>query len=56
MKNLINLSDLTKTDFLKILNHAEILEKNIDNCLENKNIGLIFEKIPLGQGYHFKLA
>ena len=44
MKNLINLSDLTKTDFLKILNHAEILEKNIDNCLENKNIGLIFEK------------
>ena len=45
MKNLINISDLTKSDFFQILDYAKILEKNIDNCLENKNIGLIFEKI-----------
>ena len=44
MKNLINISDLTKSDFFQILDYAKILEKNIDNCLENKNIGLIFEK------------
>ena len=39
MKNLFNISDLSEEEILKILNHVE--SKKI---LENKNIGLIFEK------------
>ena len=44
MKNLLNVSDLSKNEFLEILKYSTELEKKLDNCLENKNIGLIFEK------------
>ena len=44
MKNLLNISDLTKNDFDLILSYAFSLNNKIDNCLLNKNIGLIFEK------------
>ena len=44
MKNLLNVSDLSKNEFLQILEYSSHLEKNLDNCLKNKNIGLIFEK------------
>ncbi len=44
MKNLLNISDLNKNDFEEIINNAKSLNSNLDHCLENKNIGLIFEK------------
>ena len=44
MNSLLNISDLRKDDFKKIINHAKVLNKKFDNSLENKNIGLIFEK------------
>ena len=44
MKRLLNISDLNKEDFNSILNYADDLNKKIDNCLEHKHIGLIFEK------------
>ena len=44
MKNLLNVSDLSKNEFLQILEYSSHLEKNLENCLKNKNIGLIFEK------------
>ena len=44
MKKLLNISDLTKDDFFSILNCAEELNNNFDDCLNNKHIGLIFEK------------
>ena len=44
MKNLLNISDLNKYDFEEIINNAKSLNSNLDHCLENKNIGLIFEK------------
>ena len=43
MNNLLNISDL-KNDFENIYNFAKDLNKNLDQCLINKNIGLIFEK------------
>ena len=43
-KQLLNISDLNKEDFLKILDYADELEKTPDKSLKNKNIGLIFEK------------
>lgn len=43
MKKLLNISDLTKDDFEKILSLSEIDKPN-DNSLSSKNIGLIFEK------------
>ena len=44
MKKLLNISDLTKNDFLEILKFADEL-KNINKpILDGKNIGLIFEK------------
>ena len=44
MKKLLNISDLNKNDFLTILDYAKNIIPNEDNFLENKNIGLIFEK------------
>lgn len=44
MKNLLNISDLTSSEFHQILSHADELNKDFDNCLLGKNIGLIFEK------------
>ena len=44
MKNLLNISDLTSSEFHQILSYADELNKNFDNCLLGKNIGLIFEK------------
>ena len=44
MNNLLNISDLKKNDFENIYNFARDLNKNLDQCLINKNIGLIFEK------------
>ena len=44
MKNLLNISDLTKDDFNSILSFASSIKPNTESCLKNKNIGLIFEK------------
>ena len=44
MKSLLNISDLKEKDFFDILKFAKILDNNFDNSLQNKNIGLIFEK------------
>ena len=44
MKNLLNISDLSKDDFEIILNFAKSIKPNSDICLKDKNIGLIFEK------------
>ena len=44
MKNLLNISDLSKDDFKCILSFASSIKPNTENCLKNKNIGLIFEK------------
>ena len=44
MKNLLNISDLSKNDFEKILQFAEDLDSKTEQTLNNKNIGLIFEK------------
>lgn len=44
MKSLINLSDLTNKDFDKIFSYSIDLSKINEKCLNNKNIGLIFEK------------
>lgn len=44
MKNLLNISDLSKDDFNSILSFASSIKPNIENCLKNKHIGLIFEK------------
>ena len=44
MKNLLNISDLSKSDFDSILTFANSIKPNIEDCLKNKNIGLIFEK------------
>jgi len=44
LKNLLNISDLSKDDFNSILSFASSISPNTENCLRNKNIGLIFEK------------
>ena len=44
MKSFLNISDLSQNDFYKILDYSNILKSNLDDCLKNKNIGLIFEK------------
>jgi len=44
LKNLLNISDLSKSDFDSILSFANSIKPNIEDCLKNKNIGLIFEK------------
>ncbi len=44
MKKLLNISNLNKEDFDKIISFADSLSRNNENVLFNKNIGLIFEK------------
>ncbi len=44
MKNLLNISELSKDDFDSILSYAKSIKPNVEDCLKNKNIGLIFEK------------
>tara|TARA_B100001057_G_scaffold368135_1_gene371584 strand:- start:2694 stop:3572 length:879 start_codon:yes stop_codon:yes gene_type:complete len=44
MKKLLNISDLTKNDFLEILKFADELKSINKPILDGKNIGLIFEK------------
>ena len=44
MKNLLNISDLKQNDFENILQFAEDLDIKTEQTLNNKNIGLIFEK------------
>ena len=44
MKKLLNISDLSKNDFDSILNLAKSIKPYAEDCLKNKNIGLIFEK------------
>jgi len=44
MKSLLNISDLSMNDFKQIINFATELDKKKEDCLSNKNIGLIFEK------------
>ena len=56
MKNLLNISDLNKDDFDSILNFANSIEPYAEDCLKNKNIGLIFEKIQLEPDFLFKSA
>lgn len=44
MKKLLNISDLSKEDFILILKYADELKEDFDCCLNNKHIGLVFEK------------
>ena len=44
MKKLLNVSDLSKDDFDSIIRFSKSIKPNNDDCLKNKNIGLIFEK------------
>ncbi len=44
MKSLLNISDIKKNDFFEILSYADKLKESTDECLNQKNIGLIFEK------------
>ena len=44
IKNLLNISDLSKDDFESIMTLAKSIKPNIDDSLKKKNIGLIFEK------------
>jgi ornithine carbamoyltransferase len=44
IKKLLNISDLTRSDFDNILNNSKNLISDNSNILDNKCIGLIFEK------------
>jgi len=44
MKSLLNISDISREDLIKILDYSKKLNINSENFLKNKNIGLIFEK------------
>ena len=44
IKKLLNISDLTRSDFDKILDYSKSLSNNNNDVLGNKSIGLIFEK------------
>ena len=44
MKNLLNISDITKENLIEILEYSKTLDQSFENSLEGKNIGLIFEK------------
>ena len=44
MKNLLNISDINSNDLIEIFKYADLLTKNFDDCLIEKNVGLIFEK------------
>lgn len=43
-KNLLNISEISKSDILEIIDFADKLTLSPEKILENKNIGLIFEK------------
>ena len=44
MKNLLNISDISKENLNEILEYSKTLDQTFENSLEGKNIGLIFEK------------
>ena len=44
MKNLLDISDINSNDLKEIFKYADLLIKNFDDCLIEKNVGLIFEK------------
>ena len=44
MKTLIDINQLSKSDFFEILKYSRDLSSNFEPVLKNKNIGLIFEK------------
>lgn len=44
MKNLLNISDINSNDLMEIFKYADLLTKKFDDCLKEKNVGLIFEK------------
>ena len=44
MKKLLNISDLKQSDLFSIFKYAESLNNQNEQILNNKNIGLIFEK------------
>ena len=44
MRKLLNISDLSKNDFLEIIKFADELKNNNEPILDGKSIGLIFEK------------
>ena len=44
MKNLLNISDISKENLNEILDYSKTLDQTFENSLEGKNIGLIFEK------------
>jgi ornithine carbamoyltransferase len=44
VKNLLNISDLNKQDIIQVLDYSVQLNTNNETVLNNKNIGLIFEK------------
>ena len=56
MKSLLNISELSKNDFYNILDYSDTLKSNLDNCLKNKNIGLIFEKISTRTRLSFQVG
>lgn len=56
MKNLLNISDLLLQDLQTILIHADELNSSLDNCLQGKNIGLIFEKNSTRTRLSFKVG
>ena len=56
MKNLLNIIDLNSSDLQLILKYAEELNHSFDNCLEGKNIGLIFEKNSTRTRLSFKVG
>ena len=44
IKNLLDISDLNREDLLEILNFSENLKNKNEYFVNDKNIGLIFEK------------
>lgn len=55
-KNLLNVSDLNKDDFHQILQYSEDLSLKLDGALNNKHIGLIFEKQSTRTRISFQVA